>query len=59
MKYKIIKISNEPIFSSIQDEGRYAFEQFGVPNSGAGDKLSYRIGNLLFCLLYTSDAADE
>ena len=54
MKYKIIKISNEPIFSSIQDEGRYAFEQFGVPNSGAGDKLSYRIGNLLLGNVFNS-----
>ena len=47
MKYEIIKVNNHPIFSSIQDEGRYEFEQFGVPNSGAGDRLSYRIGNLL------------
>ena len=54
MKYKIIKISNEPIFSSIQDEGRYTFEQFGVPNSGAGDKLSYRIGNLLLGNIFNS-----
>jgi len=47
MKYEIFKIINQPTFSSIQDEGRNAFEQFGVPNSGSGDKLSYRIGNLL------------
>ena len=54
MKYEIIKVNNHPIFSSIQDEGRYAFEQFGVPNSGAGDKLSYRIGNLLLGNVFNS-----
>lgn len=47
MKYEVFKITNQPTFSSIQDEGRNSFEQFGVPNSGSGDKLSYRIGNLL------------
>ena len=54
MKYEILKVNNQPIFSSIQDEGRYRFEQFGVPNSGAGDKLSYRIGNLLLGNVYNS-----
>ena len=47
MKYEILKLINQPIFSTIQDEGRVGFEQFGVPNSGSGDKISFRLGNLL------------
>ena len=47
MKYEILKLINQPIFSTIQDEGRIGFEQFGVPNSGSGDKISFRLGNLL------------
>ena len=47
MKYEILKLINQPIFSTIQDEGRIGFEQFGVPNSGSGDKMSFRLGNLL------------
>ena len=44
---KILKVLNNPIFSSIQDTGRFGFENHGVPNSGAGDTLSYRLGNYL------------
>ena len=44
---KILKVLNNPIFSTIQDAGRYGFENQGVPNSGAGDILSYRLGNHL------------
>ena len=47
MKYEVLKLTNQPIFSTIQDEGRVGYEQYGVPNSGAGDKVSYRLGNLL------------
>ena len=47
MKYEVLKLTNQPIFSTIQDEGRIGYEQYGVPNSGAGDKISYRLGNLL------------
>ena len=42
---KILKVLNNPIFSTIQDSGRYGFENHGVPNSGAGDMLSYRLRN--------------
>jgi len=44
---KILKVLNNPIFSTIQDAGRYGFENQGVPNSGSGDILSYRLGNHL------------
>ena len=44
---KILKVMNNPPFSSIQDSGRYGYENQGVPNSGAGDMLSYRLGNLV------------
>ena len=44
---KILKVLNNPIFSTIQDSGRYGFENHGVPNSGAGDMLSYRLGNYI------------
>ena len=47
MKYEVLKLTNQPIFSTIQDEGRVGYEQYGVPNSGAGDKVCYRLGNLL------------
>ena len=47
MKYEVLKLTNQPIFSTVQDEGRIGYEQYGVPNSGAGDKVSYRLGNLL------------
>lgn len=44
---KVLKVINNPPFSSIQDSGRYGYENHGVPNSGAGDMLSYRLGNLI------------
>jgi antagonist of KipI len=34
-------------FTTIQDTGRYGFQQFGVPVSGALDQFSFRIANLL------------
>jgi biotin-dependent carboxylase-like uncharacterized protein len=44
---KGFKVIKEPFFSSVQDEGRFGYEQFGVPNSGVVDPLSYKLGNLL------------
>lgn len=35
------------ILATIQDSGRFAFSQFGVPPSGASDAFSLRVGNLL------------
>ncbi|NWG01387.1 MAG: KipI antagonist, partial [Syntrophaceae bacterium] len=31
----------------IQDSGRFGFNQFGVPPSGALDSFSFRVANLL------------
>ncbi|MBM4347627.1 MAG: biotin-dependent carboxyltransferase, partial [Deltaproteobacteria bacterium] len=35
------------ILTTIQDNGRFGFSQFGVPPSGALDPYSYRVSNLL------------
>jgi len=40
--FKIIKSG---IFDSIQDLGRYGYQQFGMPVSGAMDSYALRIGN--------------
>jgi len=34
-------------FTTIQDAGRYGYQQFGVPVSGALDEFSFRVANLL------------
>jgi antagonist of KipI len=34
-------------FSTVQDAGRYGFQQYGLPISGAMDHFSYRVANLL------------
>ena len=33
--------------TTIQDLGRYGYQQYGVPPSGAMDNYAFRIGNLL------------
>lgn len=43
-KAKIIKAG---LFTTIQDEGRFGFSKFGVPRSGAMDKLSFGLANSL------------
>jgi biotin-dependent carboxylase-like uncharacterized protein len=35
------------IFSTIQDLGRYEFQKFGVPTSGALDQTAFMLGNLI------------
>ncbi|WP_107840688.1 biotin-dependent carboxyltransferase family protein [Metasolibacillus meyeri] len=42
-----ITVIKPGLFSTIQDSGRYANQQYGVVVSGAMDMLSYRIGQLL------------
>ncbi len=46
MKGKV-KIIQPGFFSTIQDEGRFGFSKYGVPRSGAMDKISYRLANSL------------
>lgn len=35
------------VFTTVQDLGRYGFQQFGIPISGALDKFSFRTANML------------
>ncbi len=42
--FRVIKAG---IFDTIQDLGRYGFQRFGMPTSGAMDTYALRIGNIL------------
>ncbi|WP_053955301.1 biotin-dependent carboxyltransferase family protein [Inediibacterium massiliense] len=42
-----IKIVHPGLLTTIQDEGRYGYQQFGVPVSGVMDDFAYRVGNIL------------
>lgn len=42
-----IKIINPGLLTSIQDGGRYGYQQFGVPVSGVMDSFSHRSANIL------------
>lgn len=42
-----IKIINPGFFTTVQDKGRYGYQQFGVPVSGVMDNFAHRIGNIL------------
>jgi biotin-dependent carboxylase-like uncharacterized protein len=44
---KTIKIINAGPQTTIQDQGRFGFQDRGVPVSGAMDQEAYRLGNLL------------
>ena len=44
---KTIKILNPGPLTTIQDRGRYGFQDRGVPVSGAMDQGAYRLGNLM------------
>jgi biotin-dependent carboxylase-like uncharacterized protein len=41
------KVLEPGAFTTVQDRGRYGFQQFGIPISGALDKFSFRIANML------------
>jgi len=41
------KVVNSGIFDTIQDLGRFGFQQYGMPVSGAMDSCALRIGNRL------------
>ena len=45
-KPKII-IEEPGLLSTIQDLGRFEYQKYGVPTSGALDSLSFQIGNIL------------
>ena len=42
-----IKILRPGFFTTVQDKGRTGYQKFGMPESGAMDKFSYKIANLL------------
>ncbi|MGE5630637.1 MAG: biotin-dependent carboxyltransferase family protein [Caulobacteraceae bacterium] len=42
-----ISIINPGLFTTIQDRGRYGYQQFGMPVTGAMDDFSLRIANIL------------
>lgn len=44
---KALEILSPGPLTTVQDEGRLGFGRFGVPQSGAVDPLSLRVGNLL------------
>ena len=44
---KIIEVIDGGLFTTIQDLGRYGYQRYGVPVSGAMDPFSLRIANLL------------
>ena len=42
-----IKVREKGLLTSIQDRGRFGYAQLGVPQSGAMDRYSAKIANLL------------
>ncbi|MBU5485113.1 biotin-dependent carboxyltransferase family protein [Clostridium sp. MSJ-11] len=42
-----IRIKNHGLLTLIQDNGRYGYQQFGVPVSGVMDSFSHRVANIL------------
>jgi antagonist of KipI len=44
---RTIEVVKSGAFSTVQDLGRYGYQRFGVPVSGALDQLALRVGNLL------------
>ena len=47
MKNNLVEILDPGVLSTIQDLGRFGYQKYGVPVSGAMDQFAYRIGNIL------------
>ncbi len=47
MKKAIFQVEKSGIFTTIQDLGRYGYQQYGVVVSGAMDQFAHRIANIL------------
>lgn len=43
----LFRIMRPGLYTTIQDAGRYGYQQFGVPPTGALDPYAYRVANLL------------
>jgi len=44
---EMFRVSEPGAFSTIQDAGRYGYQQFGIPVSGALDMFAFRVANML------------
>ena len=44
---EILKVLEPGAYTTIQDSGRFGYQEFGVPPSGAIDKFAYHVSNLL------------
>jgi antagonist of KipI len=44
---KALTVLNAGVSTTVQDLGRYGYQQYGVPPSGALDSHAFRLGNLL------------
>ncbi len=42
-----LKIVESGPFTTVQDEGRYGFQRYGMAPAGAMDEVAYRLGNLI------------
>ena len=42
-----LRVISPGAFTTVQDRGRFAFRQFGVPPSGVLDRFSYTVANML------------
>ncbi len=47
MSRPVLQILHPGIFTTVQDRGRYGFQRYGVPVSGAMDQFALRAANLL------------
>lgn len=47
IKYQQFKVLSPGLFTTVQDKGRYGFQQFGVPVTGVLDTFSAEIANFL------------
>jgi antagonist of KipI len=43
----VFKVLEPGPFTTVQDKGRYGYQQFGIPPAGALDPFAYRVANLL------------
>ncbi|NQW19030.1 MAG: biotin-dependent carboxyltransferase family protein [Chloroflexi bacterium] len=47
MTNSVLRIESPGLMSTIQDLGRFGYQRYGISTSGAGDRDSLRLGNLL------------
>mgnify|MGYP000356630866 CR=1 FL=1 len=43
----VFRVLEPGLYTTVQDRGRYGYQQFGIPISGAMDQFAYRVANLL------------